>query len=155
MGKKKKPKEKKKEKKKRMNYKILWQEKDTMVRSGKVVFSSFGGLLKRSKLNKFYLDTRIGTPDPALTGILYGGFTSISFPLQAFLPNTSINLYPDFERVTLKTNLELALKTRFFDLTWMFIRTLFLLPKRALFRFFRKLFKKEEVKDGKSSKGPN
>jgi len=153
MKKKKKPEKKKKVKKKKLNFDVLWQEKDTMVKSGKVVMSSLGNLFKRSRVDRFFLDARIGTPDPALTGILYGGLLSISYPLQTFLPNTSINIYPDFEKETLRSNMELSLKTRIFNVVWIFLKVLFLLPKMRLIRFFRKLKKYEEVKDGESSQG--
>jgi len=141
--KKEKPKKKKEEKKKeKLNYMILWQEKDVMAKTAKVAFSSVGNVIRKSKLERLFLDARIGTPDPALTGMLYGGISSISFPLQTFLPNTSINVYPDFEKQSFRGNTEISLKTKVRDLFWIGAKAFFLLPKMAIIRLIRKLKKK-------------
>ncbi|MGB2698711.1 MAG: DUF2953 domain-containing protein, partial [Candidatus Zixiibacteriota bacterium] len=142
LEKKEKPKKKKeKEKKKRPGFKILWQEKKVMVKTAKVALSSAGDVFRKSKLERLFLDARIGTPDPALTGMLYGGISSISFPLQTFLPNTSINVYPDFETQSFRGNTEVTIKTKVRDLFWITVKTFFLLPKMAIIRLIRKLKK--------------
>lgn len=133
---------KKKERRKKPNYIILWQEKDTMVKTAKTFFSSMSNLLKRSKLERFLLDFKIGTPDPALTGVLYGGLSSLSFPLQSLLRNSSIYIYPDFETESFKTKVEISLKTRLFDAFWVIVKAFFLLPKIAIIKVIRKLYKK-------------
>jgi hypothetical protein len=139
---KKKPKKKEKEKKKeKLNYMVLWQEKEVMAKTAKVAFSSVGDVFRRSKLERFLLDARIGTLDPALTGILYGGISSISFPLQTFLPNISINVCPDFETQSFRGNTEVTIKTKVRDLFWIGFKTFFLLPKMAIIRLIRKLKK--------------
>jgi hypothetical protein len=142
LEKKEKPKKKKvKKKKKGPSFMILWQEKRVMVKTANVAFSSAGDLLRKSKVDRFLLDANVGTPDPALTGVLYGGISSISYPLQSFLPNTTINVYPDFETQTFRGNTEISLKTKVRDLFWIVVRAFFLLPKVAIIRLIRKLKK--------------
>lgn len=142
LKKKKKPKKKEEKKKKeKTNYTAIWREKDTIAKTAKVTFSAVGDVFKKSKLDKFILDARIGTFDPALTGVLYGGISSISYPLQRLLPNTSINVYPDFETQTFRGNTEISLKTKVRYLFWIAVKTFFLLPKMAIIRLIRKLKK--------------
>jgi hypothetical protein len=140
LEKKKKPKRKKKEKKK-LNYIALWQEKEVMAKTARIAFSSMGKLLRKSKFEKFLLNAKIATPDPALTGVLYGGISSISFPLQSFLRSVSINVYPDFETDVPEAKGEISVKTRLFDLFWVAVRAFFLLPKITLIKTIRKLKK--------------
>jgi hypothetical protein len=142
LEKKEKPKKEKEEKKKKKpNYIILWQEKEVMARTAKIAFSSLGDLLRKSKLEKFILDARFGTPDPALTGVLYGGISSISFPLQTFLPDSCINVYPDFEAPSLSAKTRISSQTRLLHLFWIIVRAFFSLPKMAIIRLIRKLKK--------------
>jgi len=140
LKKKEKPKKEKK-KKKKLNYIALWQEKDVMAKTAKIALSSVSDLLRKSKLEKLLLDARIATPDPALTGVMYGGISSISFPLQTFVRNASIKVYPDFETDLPKAKGEISVKTKLLDIFWILIRTLFLLPKIAIIRLIRKLKK--------------
>ena len=140
LEKKEKPK-KKKRKKKRPNYIILWEEKNLIAKTGKIAFSSIVDLLKRCKMDKFLLEAKIATPDPALTGTLYGGISSISYPLRTFLPNSSINIYPDFETDFPEAKAEVSVKTRVLDIFWIIVRAFFLIPKIALIKVTRKLKK--------------
>jgi hypothetical protein len=97
-------------------------------------------MLKKTKLERFWLNLRIATPDPALTGILYGGLSSLSSSLRPFLPLREVNLYPDFQAETPRANLEISLKTRFSHVLWVGIKAFFLLPKISLLKTMRKLF---------------
>lgn len=140
LEKKEKPKKKKK-KKKRPDYFVLWQEKEVMLKAARIAFSSVVDLLKKSKIQRLFLDARIGTPDPALTGVLYGGISSVCFPLQAFLPRSFINVYPDFQTESLGGKAEIGVRTRIRDIFWILLRAFFLLPKRAIIKTMRKLKK--------------
>jgi hypothetical protein len=137
----KKEKPRKKKKKKRPNYLVLWQEKEIMLKTAKIAFSSIVDLLRRSRLEKLLLDAKIATPDPALTGALYGGISSISYPLRSFLPRSSINVYPDFETDSFKGKAEISLKTGLLDIFCVIVGAFFRLPKMAIIRLIRKLKK--------------
>ena len=132
-------KRKKRKKKKKFNYIALWQEKGTLLKTIKIIFSSSLALLKRVRLEKFWLDAKIATPDPALTGMLYGGISTISYPLSTFLPPNSIRIYPDFETESPGGNMEIIGKIRLFNLFWFLVRTFFLLPKTALIKTIRRI----------------
>lgn len=138
----KKKRRKKPKRKTKPNYTVLWQEKDTMFKTAKIILVSLFDLLKKSKLDKFMLDAKIATPDPALTGVLYGGLSSICFPVNSFLPAGSIYIHPDFKTESPQANLEMSLRTRSFDIFWALVRIFFLLPKISLIKLTRKLFKK-------------
>lgn len=137
----KKEKPRKKKKKKRPDYFVLWQEKEVMLKTAKIAFSSAVDLLNKSKIQRFFLDARLATPDPALTGVLYGGISSISFPLQAFLPRSFINVYPDFQTESLGGKAEIDVRTRVRDILWIVLRAFFLLPKMGLIKVTGKLKK--------------
>ena len=124
----------------KVNYIILWQKKDTIFKTLKIALRSFVDMLRKTKLKRFSLSLKVATPDPALTGILYGGLSSISYPLRPLLPPESVYFYPDFEADSFKVNLDLSLKTRFFHILWIGFKTFLLLPKISLVKTMRKLF---------------
>jgi hypothetical protein len=125
----------------KVNYIILWQKKDTIVKTLKIALRSFFNMLRKTKLKRFSLSLRVATPDPALTGMLYAGLLSISFPLRFLVPKQSFHFYPDFVSATPKANLEMSLRIRTLDAFWIVVRTFFLLPKISLFKMARKLNK--------------
>jgi hypothetical protein len=124
----------------KVNYIILWKKKDTIIKTLKIALRLFVYMLRKTKLKRFSLSLRVATPDPALTGILYGGLSSISYPLRPLLPPESVYFYPDFEADSFKANLDLSLKTRFFHALWIGFKTFLLLPKMSLVKTMRKLF---------------
>lgn len=126
----------------KVNYIILWQKKDTIIKTLKIALRSFVDMLRKTKLNRFSLSLRVATPDPALTGMLYAGLLSISIPLRFLVPKQSFHFYPDFVSDTPKANLEMSLRIRTLDAFWIAVRTFFLLPKISLFKMARKLNKK-------------
>lgn len=126
----------------KVNYIILWQKKDTIIKTLKIALRSFVDMLRKTKLKRFSLSLRVATPDLALTGMLYAGLLSISFPLRFLVPKQSFHFYPDFVSATPKANLEMSLRLRTMDAFWIAVRTFFLLPKISLFEMVRKLNKK-------------
>jgi len=124
----------------KVNYIILWQKKDTVIKTLKITLRSFVDMLRKTKLERFSLSLRVATPDPALTGILYGGLSSLSYSLDSYLPAGSVCFYPDFQAETPRTDLEISLKTRFFYMLWVGVKTFLLLPKISLVKTMRKLF---------------
>ena len=126
----------------KVNYIILWQKKDTIIKTLKIALRSSVDMLRKTKLNRFSLSLRVATPDPAFIGILYGGLSSLSYSLQPFLPGGSVYLYPDFQAETPRANLEISLKTRFFHALWIGFKTFLLLPKTSLVKTLRKLYAK-------------
>lgn len=129
-------------KSKKLNYIVLWKQRALLWKSIKIVFRSFIDLTKKARLEKFMLDLRIATPDPALTGMLYAGLLSISYPLRFLAPEGSYHFYPDFVSATPKANLETSLRIGTLNAFWIAARTFFLLPKISLFKMARKLNKK-------------
>ena len=128
-------------KRKKLNYIVLWKERALLWKTVRIIFGSFFDLVKKARMENFMLDLRIATPDPALTGMLYAGLLSISFPLRFLVPKRSFHFYPDFISATTKANLEMSLRIRTLNAFWIAVRTFFLLPKISLFKMARKLNK--------------
>jgi hypothetical protein len=129
-------------KKGKVNYIILWKKKETILKTVKIILKFLIDMLRKTRLERFSLSLEVATPDPALTGMIYGGLSSLSYSLQPFLPLREVNIYPDFEVETPKANLEVSLKTRLFYVLWTGIKTFLLLPKLSLLKTIRKLFTK-------------
>jgi hypothetical protein len=53
-------------------------------------------LARGTRLDRLDGSVRIATPDPALTGILYGAACAVVLPLAGRLPAASLDLEPDF-----------------------------------------------------------
>lgn len=127
-------------KKGKVNYIILWKKKDVILKTLKIALRSFVDMLRKTKIERLSLSLRVATPDPAFTGILYGGLSSLSYSLLPSLPLREVNLYPDFQAEIPRANLEISLKTRFFYMLWVGVKTFLLLPKISLVKTIRKLF---------------
>lgn len=127
-------------KKGKVNYIILWKKKDAIIKTLKIALRSLVDMLRKTRLEKFSLSLRVATPDPALTGILYGTLSSLNYSLQPFLPGGGVYLYPDFQAETPKADLEISLKARSFQVLWVGVKTFLLLPKISLLKTIRKLF---------------
>jgi hypothetical protein len=90
----KKPKEKKKRRKKQRRKTSLRR----LVEQSKAIVQSLAYLLAHLRLEHLELKATVASPDPALTGMLYGFASSLSSPVTALVPdNVSIAIKPDFE----------------------------------------------------------
>jgi hypothetical protein len=127
----------------KVNYIILWKKKDAIIKTLKIVLSSFVVMLRKTKVERFSLSLRVATPDPALTGIVYGGLSSLSYSLQPFLSLREVDIYPDFKTETPRANLEISFKTKLSHALLIGFRTFLLLPKLSLLKTMRKLYTKE------------
>ncbi|HVP36692.1 MAG TPA: DUF2953 domain-containing protein [Terriglobales bacterium] len=127
-------------KKRKVNYIILWKKKDVILKILKITLRALIDMLRKTRLERFALSLKIATPEPAFTGIVYGTLSSLSYSLRPFLPLKEVYIYPDFQAETPRANLEVSLKTRFFHVIWIGLKTFLLLPKISLLKTVKKAF---------------
>lgn len=130
-----KPKEKERKKRKHKRRKgISW---------GRVV--ARGGAIKRAllyfvhrlRIERLELEATLATPDPALTGMLYGGISSIIEPLRPRLKRASIVIRPDFEAEVPIIGADIAVGIRFVHLLtagWRIAKAFLREKLRAVFK---------------------
>ena len=66
----------------------------------------------RIRLDQLDLDLRVATPDPAVTGVLYGATCSLVYPLVAIWPRAQLAVRPDFEGSVPAGRVALAVRVR-------------------------------------------
>jgi hypothetical protein len=69
-------------------------------------------LLARLRFDMLRADVRVATPDPALTGVLYGAACSLVHPLAARWPRAELAVAPDFVDTVAAGHLALAVRVR-------------------------------------------
>jgi hypothetical protein len=83
-------------KKSRFNLQFLWEEKELLLQVIKVVLNSLWNILKGIRWNRLYTELEVATPDPALTGVLYGQLCAVKYSTERFFPKARILVKPDF-----------------------------------------------------------
>jgi hypothetical protein len=144
----KKPKEKEKEKVKkakkakrkgrRFDIFDLWKEKDLISRVLSVFFRFLKDMLRSIHLDRFFLEADIATPDPALTGAIYGGLYPVCLSVNSISPNLRVKIQPDFGCEIPRGRVEVALSTRVIDTFYAILKMFFALPKIKIIRTFLK-----------------
>jgi hypothetical protein len=130
----------KKIKKKGRGFEIsdLWKEKDLISRVLVVFFRFLKDMLRRISLNRFFVEAEVATPDPALTGVIYGGLCALSVPTNLISPDIRIKVQPDFENEIPRGRAEVAFSTRLIDAAGAVLKMFFALPKIRIIKTFIK-----------------
>ena len=68
--------------------------------------------IARIRLDQLDLDLRVATPDPAVTGVLYGATCGAVYPLLAIWPSARLAVSPDFVGNVPAGRLALAVRVR-------------------------------------------
>ena len=116
----------------------LWKERDLLVRVLVVFFRFVRDMLRRIRLNRFFLEADIATPDPALTGIIYGGLCALSVPTDLVSPSIRVKVQPDFKTEIPRGRADVAFSTRLVDALGAILKMFFALPKIKIIRAFIK-----------------
>ncbi len=117
----------------------LWREKDLLLKVLTVVFRFLGNVLKNIRFNKLYLEVDIATPDPALTGTIYGGLCPVCASVNSISPKLSLEVRPDFVNEIPRARAEVALSTRLINTFAATLRMFFALPKIRIVRSILKM----------------
>ncbi|MBN2542336.1 DUF2953 domain-containing protein [bacterium] len=139
-GKKTKEKEKKSKKKRSINdIMAMWEERDFIFSTLKNILISLYKLIKCIKINKAELEIRLATPDPYITGLIYGYYQSAKFLLVKLFTKITVNT--DFENEIPEINLELEISTRLYKIFFVIFWLIFHIRWIKLIKFIRKIKK--------------
>ncbi len=133
--------EEKKIKKKGKGFNIiaLWKEKDLLTKVFPIFFRFLKDILKGIHLNKFFVEADVATPDPALTGTMYGGLCALCASVHSISPDLQLRVQPDFENEIPRGRAEVAFSTRLINTVGATLKMFFALPKIRIIRAFVRL----------------
>ena len=129
-------------KKGKIDFYVLWGEKSLIIKILKIVLSYFKNLLKRIKFDRLSLETKIATPDPALTGILYGGISGLAYSFGLSPLTQKVKIEPDFQATSAQAKIEVGLRTKSRDIFYYTTKMFFSLPKIKMVKLIKKAYKK-------------
>ena len=130
----------KKKKKKGRGFEIfdLWREKDLLSRVLCIFFRFLKDILRCIHLDRFFVEADIATPDPALTGTIYGGLYAVCVSVNSISPNLKLKVQPDFQKEVPSGNADIAISTKAIDVVGAILKMFFALPKIKIIRTFIK-----------------
>jgi hypothetical protein len=138
-GKKARAKEEGKEKKRgksKLNLGDLWRERDLLQIVARVVLRFLWDILRAIRWDKLLLRVDVSTPDPALTGILYGQLCAVKYSAEYFFPDARITVQPDFVNQSPKGSAESTFSIRPLNLIAPISKMFFALPKIQILKTF-------------------
>lgn len=136
---KKKAKEKiKKAKKKgrKLNIVDLWHKRDLLFQVIPIVLRFFLDIIRAIRWDKLFVEVDVATPDPALTGVLYGGLCVVKGSTDYFLPHAHIKLRPDFVNQFPRGSAETVFRIRLLNVVAPVSKMFFAMPKIKIVRTF-------------------
>ncbi|UCB52922.1 MAG: DUF2953 domain-containing protein [Candidatus Zixiibacteriota bacterium] len=116
-------------KKSKLSMHDLWSKKELVLRVIRIAFRFFVDLLGTIRWDKLSLELDVATPDPALTGILYGQLCAAKYPASHFFPSARIELHPDFVSQLPRGSGETAFSVRPVNVVVSASKMFFALPK--------------------------
>jgi len=125
-----------KKRKRKLNIFDLWRKRDLLHQVIPIVLRFFLNILKVIRWDKLFVEVDVATPDPALTGVLYGGLCAVKGSTDYFLPHAHIKLRPDFVNQFPRGSAEAIFTTRLFSILGPVSRMFFALPKIKIVRTF-------------------
>lgn len=118
------------------NLGVLWEEKDLFLRLTKVALRFLGDILRAIRWDKLYLEAEVSTPDPALTGILYGQLCAVKYSTEHFFPRACIKVQPDFVNQVPRGSAESTFSIRPLSLFTSFSKMFLNIPKIRIVKTF-------------------
>jgi hypothetical protein len=88
--------EERKQRKSRFGLIDLWAERSLVSRLVRVSVRLLWDLLKAVRWDELMLEVDLATPDPALTGLLYGELYAVKYSTACVFPQARILVRPDF-----------------------------------------------------------
>ncbi len=85
-----------KKKKSKLGLLDVWSRKELVLRVIRVAFRFLVEILRTIRWDKLCLELDVATPDPALTGILYGQLCAVKYSACHFFPSARIEVRHDF-----------------------------------------------------------
>ena len=128
--------DKKKKKKRKLNLLDLWHKRDLLFQIIPILLGFFLNILRYIRWDKLFLDVDVATPNPALTGALYGGLCAVKGSTDYFLPHAYIKLRPDFRNQYPRGSTEATFSIRLLNVVGPASKMLFAMPKIKLVKTF-------------------
>ncbi len=116
----------------------LWKERDLLTRILPVLFRFVRDMLRGIHLDRLIVEADIATPDPALTGAIYGGLYALSVPTNFVSPNVRLKVKPDFENEIPGGRAEVAFSSRLANAIGAVSKMFLALPKIKIIRILIK-----------------
>jgi hypothetical protein len=110
----------------------LWRDRDLFLRVTGIGLRFFWDILKAIRWDGLLLNLNVSTPDPAVTGILYGELCAVKYSTEYCFPEARVQLQPDFVSHYPKGSTESAFSIRPLNLAVSFSKMFLALPKIRL-----------------------
>jgi hypothetical protein len=107
----------------------LWRERDFVEKIIRASLSLVWEILRSIRWNKLLLDLDLSTPDPALTGFLYGELCAVKHTTELVFPRAQIEVTPDFINELPKMSAESVLSLRPVRVAIPLAKVFFAIPK--------------------------
>jgi hypothetical protein len=121
--------EDKERKKSKFNLTDLWRERDLAEKIIQAGLRLVWEVLKSVCWDKFSLEVDLSTPDPALTGCLYGELCAVKYSTEFVFPRARIEIRPDFVNQFPRMSAESVLSLRPVSVALPLWRAFFAVPK--------------------------
>jgi hypothetical protein len=128
--------EQKRKKKSRFDLGDLWRERGLMLRIVQVALRFFSDILAVIRWDRLFLEVDVATPDPALTGILYGELCAIGYWADSLFPRAHIRVEPDFVNKFPRGSTESVFSVRLLNVVAPASRMFFAMPKTKMIKTF-------------------
>jgi len=125
-----------KKRKRKLNILDLWHKRDLLHQVIPIVLRFFLNILRAIRWDKLFLEVDVATPDPALTGVLYGGLCAVKGSTDYFLPHARIKLRPDFFNQFPRGSAETVFRIRLLNVVAPVSKMFFAMPKIKIVRTF-------------------
>jgi hypothetical protein len=122
-------------KKSKFNLTDLWRERDLVEKVIQAGLRLVWEVLKSVRWDKFSLEVDLSTPDPALTGCLYGELCAVKYSTEFVFPRARIEIRPDFVRELPRISGESAFSLKPASMVWPLVKAFFALPKIRTLKF--------------------
>ena len=101
-----------KKKKSKLGLLDVWSRKELVLRVIRVAFRFLVEILRTIRWDKLRLEVDVATPDPALTGILFGQLCAVKYSANHFFPGARIEVRHDFVNQLPRGNAETVFSVR-------------------------------------------
>jgi hypothetical protein len=141
------------QKRQRHRQKHWWLQPDLVREAISALWAGIRLFFERLRIERCTATIQIATPDPSLTGILYGSAMALQQVVPHQFRNLALELQPDFESEKPQFQGEIHLSIRPTDLLRVGGRVVRKLPKRKLWQALRASRRERTLKGGGSHGG--
>jgi hypothetical protein len=126
---------KKEQDKPRVGLADLWNERDLAMKLIQVFLRLLWDLVKSIRWDKLRLHVELATPDPALTGLLFGQICAVKYSTECVFPRARIGVRPDFVNELPRVSGESDFSLRPVSMVGPLIKAFFAAPKIRTLKF--------------------